>query len=91
MFRRQWHKGVCWLVREAWVFQGHGGLLQIQVSISPSMSGLGQLLSSGFVQFIGLAAVVIDRPQVAQRSVEPLAVVPADDLRQDVLGLLSVG
>ena len=55
------------------------------------MSGLGQLLSSGFVQFGGLASVVIDRPQVAQRSVQSLAVVPADDLRQDILGLLSVG
>src|SRR6267142_1786517 len=55
------------------------------------MSGLDQLLASRLVQLIRLAAVVIDRPQVAQRSVQPLAVVPADDLLESLLGLLSVG
>lgn len=54
------------------------------------MFGLSQFLSPCFVQFVGLAAVVVDRSQVAQGAVQSLAVVPVDDLSQHFLGLLSV-
>jgi len=65
-------------------------LLDFQVPFSSLMSCLGQLAPTLLQQLFRLATIVVHRPEEVQRAVQPLLVVPTDDLPDDLPGVVQV-
>src|SRR5690606_20573099 len=63
---------------------------QGEVRFASLVPGLGQLLATRFVKFRWIPPVIVYRPQVSQRSMQSLLVVPLHHPRDDLPSMLSI-
>jgi len=84
LFQRIWHKSRVWLSKSLLTGKWQRGLPKLYVLFSPAVPGLGRFVAADGVHLFRVAPIVVHQPQEAQGTVQPLFIVPTNDLVEDL-------